>query len=126
MAVVAQDVRDLSLIGEFDSLTDSEINRTITRAASTVEDTQWNDLRDQGVTALTAHLLAIGLRSSSHPRGSVSSESAGGIARSFGASPSLASDGDYGSTTFGVEYLRLRRLLPLTPLTMNTRGVAGL
>lgn len=127
MAVTADNVRDLSLSGEFDTLSDPQIDARILLAESFVNRSVWDtsesggrDLGDDGVAHLAAHFIVVDKRGSTGPAGPVTAEAAGGMSRSY-AAPSLPSltDAMLMRTTYGQRFVMLRRTLPLTPRAAN-------
>ena len=67
----------------------------------------WGALYRQGVLYLTAHLATLALRRGSGP---VTAESVGQLSRSYANLVNL--HGYYGTTAYGVEFMRLVKLLP--------------
>lgn len=125
MAVTPQDVRDLSLTCEFDSLSDTQIQAAIDDASATIEDTSWcSEHIDPATKNLAAHLLALRMGGSTGVAGPVTSESAGGISRSFGTAGSTRGSSYYQMTIWGQEYARLLSLQLFTPLVGCSRGAS--
>lgn len=67
------------------------------------------------VILLTAHLLTLANRGGQG--GAVSSESVGDLSRSFATGD--MSDGEYGQTSYGQMFLRLRKSLVTTPIIVG-------
>lgn len=130
MAVTVADVKALSLRGEFDDLTDAQIQLRIDLAESLVNREVWDraaqgseDRGDDGVLYLAAHFLVVDQRSSTAAAGPVTGEAAGGMSRQYGwASGVMPSHAMLMRTSYGQTYLMLLRSLPLTPLVTNTTG----
>ena len=126
MPVTVESVKALAASGEFDSVKDAAIEKAIADASATIESTSWcAEHVDAATENLAAHLLALRVRGSSGPGGPVASASADGLSVSYAVPPPRnAADGYYMKTTYGEEYLRLRRLQPLSPLAGCTTGSA--
>lgn len=117
---------------EFKKVEDSTINHFLESSALVVSKKAWGKLYNLGLFAYTAHRLAIkgflnvGLDgspifSNGENFKSVSSKTAGGLSIGYSSQNTAtgnASDYDLSSTSYGQEYLRLRRLI--TPV-----GVIG-
>lgn len=117
---------------EFKSVSDSTIDHFLESSTLVVSKKAWGKLYNLGLFAYTAHRLAIkgvlnvGLDGSpifnnGENFKSVSSKSAGGLSIGYtsqNTSSGNPSDYDLTSTSYGQEYLRLRRLI--TPI-----GVVG-
>ncbi|QHJ84905.1 MAG: hypothetical protein [Caudoviricetes sp.] len=117
---------------EFIKVSDSTIEYFLESSALVVSEKAWGKLYKLGLFAYTAHRLAvkgflnIGLDgnpvfNNGENFKTVSSKTAGGLSISYtsqNVSTSNASDYDLASTSYGQEYLRLRRLI--TPV-----GVIG-
>jgi hypothetical protein len=133
VAVTAQNVRSLSLSGEFDSLVDAQIEPRITLAESLVNRDVWDtsatggrDLGDDGVAHLAAHFLALDQGATMGAAGPVMAESAGGMSRQYGFAVRQNSvtldESLLLRTTYGQRFLMLRKSLPIMPLVANTSG----
>jgi hypothetical protein len=130
MAVTVDDVRDVSLRGEFDDVTDQQITDRITLAETFVNRTVWDtaasggeDLGDFGVKFLAAHFLAVDLRGTVAAAGPVTAEAAGGLSRSYGLGVAISFDESMlGRTIYGQRFLQIKRTLLLSPVATNTSG----
>lgn len=79
-----------------------------------INDDEWADLADDGRRWLAAHYGSkFATASGSGVVGPVTGETLGPMARTYGTlSAAGATDGDLGTTRYGLEYLRLIQLLP--------------
>lgn len=71
-------------------------------------------IRPIAIAYLTAHMYTLSLRNGAG--GNVTSEKEGDLARSYGTS---MSDSPYGSTSYGQEFERLKRMFIFKPMTRN-------
>lgn len=103
------------LFPEFESEPDSRISILISIASKSVSEGVWGDLTDPATGYLTAHLLAMSKRGASGGSGPVTMEKVGELSRGYGQ---LSVDGnaELASTVYGAEYLRLRRMILVTPM----------
>lgn len=123
MPVTVDDIRALSPIGEFDGVKDPAIQSAIDQASLTIEPTSWcEEFVDPATANLAAHILALRLGGSNGVAGPVTSESAGGISRSFGFAGSTSGSSYYQKTIWGQEYERLLRMQPMTPIVGCSQG----
>lgn len=113
-----------ALFPEFSTVNDVRIQALIDIANLSVSQKVWGSSYTPGIAYLVAHLLkrsgaAAGVSGSSSQAGTVSSEKVGELQRSY-ASPSMsgssAEDALLSTTSYGIEYLRLRRQLLITPM----------
>lgn len=88
---------------------DATIQAAIDDAVLEMNAAMWGSLYDRGAYALTAHLLTVSNGAGSAPIGGVVSRSVGDVSVTF-AQRSTAMD-DLGSTSYGCEYVRLRKLI---------------
>lgn len=109
MAVTASLVTDLAP----ELLTESpdRINRFIGLASLSVNSTIWGSKADLGTGLLAAHMMTMSNRKG---RSGVTSEKVGDLARSY--APTDTDDGALGQTSYGQEFLRLRKSLLITPI----------
>jgi hypothetical protein len=105
------------LFPEFGSEQDSRVNLFISIAALSVDSSVWDTLTDPATGYLTAHLLAMSKRGASGGSGPVTSEKVGDLARGYGQLSILGSE-ELASTAYGIEFLRLRRMLVTSPLVV--------
>lgn len=102
---------------EFSSETDARVQVYIDDAELEMNEGQWGTLYDRGLSALTAHLLAIANRNAvattgtgTSVGGTVQKKSVGSVAVSFASIPILSSvESFYMSTSYGAEYWRLMK-----------------
>ena len=112
MTVTPEDVRGLSLSGEFSHnppFSDSVIQKRITRAELFVDTTLGGDIADPAVTALAAHFLVMDTQAGTSARGPVSSEKVGEVAVTYGGPPGFT---ELQTTSYGRQYIELMELIP--------------
>lgn len=112
---------------EFASVASARIEGALQDAANQMSRRVWNKLYEQGLHALAAHLLyaAGALNSSGSSNGKplqvITSRSVAGVSVGYSAADAgfgSAHDG-YASSTFGQEYLRLRKLVGVHVLAIR-------
>lgn len=122
MSVSSGDIT--AFASEFSAVPGATVDLYINLAKLSVNPRIWKDKADFGTILLTCHMLKLkkanDAASASGAVGTVTSEKVGDLARSYGgfgggsgADPSEAS---LGQTSYGQEFLRLRRSLVITPL----------
>lgn len=113
-----------SIFPEFAAVSDSRIENFIEIASLSLSEKIWGSSYGTGLSYLTAHLIKRagvggGVQGGSSNPGVVSSEKVGELQRSY-ALPnfqgSSAEDSLLGTTSYGIEYLRLRRQILVTPM----------
>lgn len=113
-----------ALFPEFSTVSDVRIQALIDIANLSVNQKVWGSSYAPGIAYLVAHLLkrsgaAAGVSGGSSQAGTVSSEKVGELQRSY-ATPSVSSasaeDALLATTSYGIEYLRLRRQILVTPM----------
>lgn len=112
MSVLPADIKDL--FPEFASVSDARIQLFIDQASLSVNASVWGNKADFGIQYLTAHLITVANRGGSGAAGPITSEKVGDLQRSYANNVS-ASAHELGSTGYGMEFLRLRRSLFITP-----------
>jgi hypothetical protein len=105
-------VRDIA--PELAAASDERVSLFIGFAESMVNSNVWGSKTDQGVAVLTAHLLTMSNRGGNG--GAVVSEKVGDLSVNYSAPKN--GDDDLESTAYGKWFLRLRRSLPITPITL--------
>lgn len=112
---------------EFASVAPARIDGALQDAANQMSRKVWNKLYEQGLHALAAHLLyaagALNPSGSSNgkPLQTITSRSVAGVSVGYSAPDAgfgTAHDG-YASSTFGQEYLRLRKLVGVHMLAIR-------
>ncbi len=88
-----------------------------------VNEAQFGDCATKAEALVAAHLLTLGLAGSTSPTGAVTSESAGGVSRSYASAPTTAAGGFWSSTSFGLRYLAIASTRITTPLVLHVAGV---
>lgn len=99
-----------------DTYPDPTVQTALDDCALEMSETMWGSLFERGAYALTAHMLTVGAAGGSAFVGGVSSRSIGDVSVSFFAG-SIGSD-DLGTTGYGCEYVRLRRLISGGPIVV--------
>jgi hypothetical protein len=105
---------------EFASTSDARVQVYIDDAELEMNEAQWGDLYDRGLSALTAHLLSIadknaasGGAGTSLP-GALVGRSVGSVSIQFATSASGGTSSDfYLSTAYGTDYWRLAQMVGL-------------
>lgn len=115
MAVTASTIK--ALFPEFAGETDARIDLFIGFAGNSINAAVWGTLTDQATSYLTAHLLSRA-NSGGAGGGPVTMEKVGDLSRSYGQMSGETADylGELGLTAYGVEFGRLRRQIPVTPM----------
>lgn len=112
-----------ALFPEFSSVSDLRIEKFVEVAKLSVNEKSWKESYGVGVSYLTAHLLKRagsggGVQGGSSNAGVIASEKVGELQRTY-AQPNVSGSGNdaiLATTSYGVEYLRLRRQLLITPM----------
>ncbi len=100
---------------EFIDVSDSKIQFMLDDAALEVSESAWGTLYEKGTMSLAAHLLSIDQSNSddeddSGGEGNLASKSIGDVSYSFSKATSESTSDDwYLSTSYGAEYLRLKK-----------------
>jgi hypothetical protein len=103
-----------ALFPEFASESDLRIQLFLDQAAFSVNASVWGNKADFAIQYLTGHLLTVANRGGSGAAGPVTSEKVGDLQRSYANNVSAVAH-ELGSTGYGMEFLRLRRSLYITP-----------
>jgi hypothetical protein len=107
--------------GAFDTLADNFIEAIIAEAALEISETVWGRFYQKGLIFLTAHFLYClpgSAPGGGGATGSISSQSVGDVSVSFAtAAPISLPMQSLSSSSYGQEFLRLRRLLQGGPVT---------
>lgn len=100
LTTIAPDLAALSNATQIIALCETRISRK-----------NWGAVRDQAVAYLAAHQLKIQTRpgSSIGAGGQITSATEGGLSLSFGSNTGSMNDPSLGSTSYGQEFLRLKR-----------------
>lgn len=115
MAVTAATIR--ALFPEFAAETDARVDLFIGFAGNSINADVWGTLTDQATSYLTAHMLARA-NAGGAGGGPVTTEKVGELSRSYGQLGGQYAEalGELALTSYGVEYARLRRQIPVTPM----------
>ena len=122
--ITPDDVKALSHTNEFGCLSDAQIQGVINDVALQVNLDVCTALEPLVCKNLAAHMLVMRQRRGTAAAGPVAAEAAGGISRSYRTSGLIdrqAWAAYFMQTPYGQEYMRLIRLLPASPLALNTR-----
>lgn len=111
MAVTPADIK--TLFPEFAAESDARIQLLLDQALLSVNASVWGNKADFGIQYLTAHLLTVLNRGGGGASGPITSEKVGDLQRSYASSGAVTHE--LGSTGYGLEFLRLRRSLFITP-----------
>lgn len=91
---------------EFSARPDSEVNDFIEMATERIDVAVFGDDYQQALAYLAAHMMAIADKNTGNSPGPVVSERAGEISRTYGYSQAV---GNYKATTYGQEFIAIRR-----------------
>ena len=100
------------LAPELEETTNAVLDAVSEQAALQINADLWNDLATYGLVMLTAHMLTIAKRRGQS--GPITGERVGDISRSYGT----AGNGDLESTSYGREFLRVRKTLLISPMVV--------
>ena len=122
MEATAENIKDL--FPEFSAVSDTRIENFIEIASLSLSEKVWGSSYGTGLSYLTAHLLKRagaggGVQGGSSNPGVVTSEKVGELQRSYALpnfSGGSAEDSLLATTSYGAEYLRLRRQILVTPM----------
>ena len=124
MAATAQDVRNLDLTNAFGLISDDQITCLLAdEVPCYVNEAQFGSCATKAQALVAAHLLTLGLAGSTSPSGAVTSESAGGVSRSYASAPTSAADGFWMSTSFGMRYQAIAKTRITAPMVLHVAGV---
>jgi hypothetical protein len=124
MAATAQDVRNLDWTDVFGLISDDQITCLLAGEVSCyVNEAQFGSCATQAQALVAAHLLTLGLAGSTSPSGAVTSESAGGLSRSYASAPTSAAGGFWQSTSFGQRYWAIASTRITAPMVLHVAGV---
>ncbi len=112
------------LFPEFSAVNPSRISAFIGIAQNSLNSNVWGTAYDAGLAYLTAHLLKKsgpggGVQGGTSTAGPITQERVGELSRSYGTvdvGSNSSADALLATTSYGLEYLRLRRLIPTTPM----------
>ncbi len=108
---------------EFSAVLDARVQVFLDDAELEMSETVWDTLYERGAYALAAHLLTLSDKTaagSTGAPGTVASRSVGDVSVSFVSSGAKNKEDEYfGSTSYGLDYLRLRELIPTGALVVQ-------
>jgi hypothetical protein len=105
-----------SLFPALASNSDARVSLFLGIASESVSSSVWGGLADPATAYLAAHMIAMADKAgASGAAGPVTSSRVGDLARSY-ADLSSSLDAELASTAYGVEYLRMRRQILVTPM----------
>lgn len=96
---------------EFAVVSDADVQAFLDDAATELSASAWGTLYDRAHALVAAHQMAVAHPQVARAAGPVASQTVGSVSQSFAVSSPGAMSGEWGATRFGVEYLRLRRML---------------
>lgn len=100
---------------EFIGIDDARVQIFIDRAARNMNEEQWGEKYDDGLTDLAAHMLAQALEEGDAAPSAPASDSAGGVSTSYQAvSGEKSQDSELSATSYGRSYLRQLRTIFVT------------
>ena len=114
MAVQPKDVKNMALMGEFDSFKNPAIQIYLDLAIKCTPESIWGGCTEEAVKLLTAHYLTLASRGGKG--GSITAEKVGNLAQSFSAG---STTDDMASTSYGMMYSKLRKTLVITPMVVG-------
>ena len=123
MATV-QDVRNVDMSNSLKNVDDPRIQCVLDdQVPCYVDEVQWGTCAILAQSLVAAHLVTVAFQGSTRALGPMTSESAGGVTRSF-ASPTVSSGSSFWvSTGFGQRYEQLKRTRITSPLVLCPREV---
>jgi len=123
MATV-QDVRNVDMANSLINVIASSIQCVLDdQVPCYVDEGQWGTCAILAESLVAAHLVTVAFQGSTRAAGPVTSESAGGVSRSF-ASPTVSSGSSFWvSTGFGQRYEQLKRTRITSPIVLCPREV---
>lgn len=104
-----------ALFPEFSEESDTRIDLFIPIAQLSVNENVWGAMTDPATAFLTAHILSMANRGGSGAAGPVTMEKVGDLQRGYGDLGSTLKS-ELATTPYGLEYLRLRNQLLVTPM----------
>jgi hypothetical protein len=102
---------------EFSAVADPRVQMFLDDAALSVNVSLWGNKADLGIAYLAAHLLTMDNRGGNGASGPVTSEKVGDLQRSY-AAPQGTLDPVYAATNYGIQFLRLRKSIMISPLVL--------
>ena len=125
MTATAQTVRNVDLADTLSNVSNDRIECVIAdEVPCYVNEAQWGDCADLAQALVAAHIITIALMGSTAPGGAVTSESAGGLSRSYAtSSPSSDQSAFWQSTSFGRRFWQLHETRLASPTVLVASGV---
>lgn len=102
---------------EFVAVDPARIQTYLDDAALSVNASLWGNKADLGIAYLAAHLLTLDNRGGNGASGPVTSEKVGDLQRNY-AAPQGSLDPVYSTTNYGIQFIRLRRSILISPLVL--------
>jgi hypothetical protein len=107
---------------EFASMSDEDLDLFAAEAECEVAQSKWGCRYDRAIALITAHLIAMSQRASgmggNAATGELKKVKVGDLEREFQSSSSDSSD-SYGLTTYGKEFLRIRKQILKGPVFVS-------
>ena len=99
---------------------DARVQLFLDDAALQINASAWGLKTDLGIYYLAAHSLAIDNATgfTGGTFGAVTSESVGQVSRSYSSGGMSGSSAEFGATKYGMNYYRLWRMVPVTPVLL--------
>lgn len=107
-----------ALAPEFESYDATARDLVAAEAERMVNPTIWGLKKDMGVVYMTAHMLKMASEAGGNTAGPVTMEKVGDLQRSYGSS-SDGGNGELGKTRYGLEFIRVRRSLQISPFVVT-------
>lgn len=123
-AATVQDVRNVDMSNSLKGVDDTRIQCVLTdEVPCYVNEVQWGTCAILAQSLVAAHLITVAFQGSTRAAGPVTSESAGGVSRSF-ASPTVSAGSSFWmSTAFGQRYQQLKSTRITSPIVLCPREV---
>lgn len=123
-AATVQDVRNVDMSNSLKGVDDALIQCVLTdEVPCYVNEAQWGTCAILAQSLVAAHFITVAFQGSTRAAGPVTSESAGGVSRSF-ASPTVSAGSSFWmSTGFGQRYQQLKSTRITSPIVLCPREV---
>lgn len=124
MAATAQDVHNVDYTNALALISDDKINCVLQdEVPCYVNEAQFGTCATLAQALVAAHIITLGMRGGTSPSGSVTSESAGGLSRSYASTSSSEASGFFQTTTFGQRYWAIASTRITSPMVLHVAGV---
>lgn len=120
MATV-QDVRNVDMSNSLLNVTDPQVQCVLDdQVPCYVNEAQWGTCAKLAQALVAAHIITVAHQGSTRPAGPVTSESAGGVSRSFASSTVSAGSSFWISTGFGQRFQQLKMSRMTSPIVLSS------